>query len=88
MKTFTLTGSIEEAEVLTATAHRLIRYGCTEREAHTLARVVTLDSDATDQTVEAAVIGALVAAKEAVHGLSEVEYLGGLRRDTLRLEGR
>ena len=73
-------------EVFTVTAQRLVRYGCTEREACTLGRVITLDSDATDQTVEAAVIGALVAAKEAVHGLPEVEYLGGLRRDRLRLD--
>jgi len=75
-------------EILSATAQRLVRWGMSEREAHALARVVTLDRDATDPVVEDAVIGALVTAKEAADGLPEVEYLGGIRRDTLRLEGR
>ena len=75
-------------EVLSVTAHRLIRYGCTEGQATALARVVTLDWDTTDAVVEDAVITALVSAKNAVDGVTEVEYVGGCRRDTLRLEGR
>jgi hypothetical protein len=76
------------AEVLTATACRLIRWGTSEREAHALAKVVTLEPDAVDTVVESAVIEALVSLKEAVDGVPEIEYLGGQRRDTLRLEGR
>lgn len=79
-----LTGSIEAAEVLSATAQRLVQYGCTEGQAYTLARVITLESDATDSTVEDAVINALVAAKEAVGGVPDVEYVAGRRCDLQR----
>ena len=75
-------------EVLQVTEQRLIRYGCTEREACALANVITLEPDASDSEVETAVIEALVNAKHAVDGVADIEYLGGQRRDTLRLEGR
>src|ERR1700740_1907941 len=35
-------------ELFTETAHRLVRYGCTEAQAYQLARVCTLATDATD----------------------------------------
>jgi hypothetical protein len=82
-----LTGNIE-AEVLSITACRLIRWGTSDREAHVLAQIITLEPDASDAVVEQAVIEALVNAKHAVDGVADIEYLGGQRRDTLRLEGR
>lgn len=89
MKPLGLTGDIETtAEVFSESAQRLIRYGCTGREAYALSRVIKLDRDTPDGVVEDAVITALVIVKEAVSGVPEVEYLGGIRRDTLRLEGR
>jgi hypothetical protein len=75
-------------EVFNVTAQRLVRYGCSEAQAYRLARVCTLAADATDAAVEDAVINALVAAKTEVDGVPEIEYLGGQRRDTLRLEAR
>src|SRR5258708_27880033 len=84
-----LTDNMEAAQVLSVTAHRLIRYGCTEGQATALARVMTLDRDTTDAVVEDAVITALVSAKHAVDGVAEVEYLSGRRCDVQRrLEGR
>jgi hypothetical protein len=80
-----LTGNV--GELLQATEQRLIRYGCTEREAYALARITTVERTSTDSEVEAAVIEALVSAKP-VDGVTDIEYLGGQRRDTLRLEGR
>jgi hypothetical protein len=75
-------------EVLSETAQRLIRYGCTEAQAYRLARVCTLAADASNAVCEDAVILALVSASEAVHGRAEVTYISGIRRDTLRLEER
>lgn len=75
-------------EVFSVTAQRLIRYGLSEAEAHAMARVMTLEADTSEAAVEQAVIEALVAAKESVTGAACIEYVGGQRRDTLRLEGR
>ncbi len=75
-------------EVFNVTAQRLVRYGCSEAQAYRLARVCTLAADATDAACEDAVVLALVAASEAVNGREEVTYVSGVRRDTLRLEGR
>jgi len=88
-----LTGNVARSaerrgELLQVTEQRLIRYGCTEREAYSLVRITTLERTSTDSEVEAAVIGAFVSAKQSVDGVPEIEYLGGQRRDTLRLEGR
>ena len=47
-----------------------------------------MEGTSTDSEVEAAVIEALVSAKQSVDGVPEIEYLGGQLRDTLRLEGR
>jgi hypothetical protein len=76
-------------EVLQVTEQRLIRYGCTEREACALANVITLEPDASDSEVETAVIEALVNAKHAVDGVADIEYITGRRCDVQRrLEGR
>lgn len=75
-------------EIFSATAQRLIRFGCNESQAYTLAKIVTLNRDATDAETCNAICRALVSVKEARDGITEVEYLGGQRRDTLRLEGR
>jgi hypothetical protein len=77
-----------EGEILQATEQRLIAWGVTEREACALARIISVEPNATDAAVEQAVIEALVSAKQAVDGVPEIEYLGGIRRDTLRLEAR
>ena len=82
-----LTGNI--GELLQATEQRLIQYGCTEREACALARVTMLERTSTDSEVEAAVIEALVSAKQAVDGETDIEYVAGRRCDLQRrLEGR
>lgn len=81
-----LTGNT--GEILQVTEQRLIRYGCIEREAYALARITTLERTSTDSEVEAAVIEAFVSAKQATGGATDIVYLGGQRRDTLRLEGR
>jgi hypothetical protein len=76
-------------EVFTETAQRLIRYGCTEAQAYTLAKLIKLDRDATDDAVQNAVCSALVSAKQAVDGVAEIEYVAGRRCDMQRrLEGR
>ena len=78
-----------EGELLQATEQRLIRYGCTEREAYALARITTLERTSSDSEVEAAVIEALVSAKQSVDGVPEIEYVAGRRCDVQRrLEGR
>ena len=65
------------SEVLSLTAHRLIRWGTSEREAYALAQVVNLEQDAPDAVVEQAVIEALVSVKRAVNGLADIEYVAG-----------
>jgi len=76
-------------EVFTETAHRLIRWGMSEREAFALAQVMTLTGDASDDAVQNAVCLALVSAKQAVDGVAEIEYITGRRCDVQRrLEGR
>jgi hypothetical protein len=82
-----LTDNIE-AEVLSITACRLIGWGASERQAHVLAKIMRLERQASDAVVEAAVIEGLVSIKQAVDGVPDIEYPGGQRRDTLRLEGR
>ena len=79
-----LTGNT--GEVFTVTAQRLVRYGCTETQAYSLAQLIRLERETSDAAVEKAVINALVKAKTAVDGVTEVEYVGGQRRDTLRLD--
>jgi hypothetical protein len=71
-------------EVLSTTAHRLIRYGIVEGQAYALAQTCTLSADASDDVVEDIVLRALVRAKEFASGRARVQYLGGQRRDLLR----
>jgi hypothetical protein len=85
--TLRLNGNV--GEILQATEQRLIRYGCTEPQAYTLARVMELDQDASDLDVEAAVILAMVNVKEAATGRAQIELVAGKRCDLQRrLEGR
>jgi hypothetical protein len=74
------------SETLSITAQRLIRWGASERESLALSRLITLERDTPEDGVEDAVITALVDAKQYVSGVADIEYLGGTRRDTLRLE--
>jgi hypothetical protein len=83
-----LESSEVRGELMSETAQRLIEWGCTEGQSQALANIVRLTRSTTDTDVEAAVIGALVSAKYAVDGVPEIEYVSGIRRDTLRLEGR
>jgi hypothetical protein len=72
------------AEVLTATACRLIRWGTSEREAHALAKVVTLEPDAVDAVVESAAIEVWSASKKRLMAsprLSTSADNGGIRCD-------
>jgi hypothetical protein len=73
---------------MSETAQRLIEWGCSEGQSQALASVIRLSRSTPDSAVESAVINALVAAKSAVDDVAEIEYVGGIRRDTLRLEGR
>jgi hypothetical protein len=77
------------SEVFSGTAQRLIRFGCTESQAYTLAKIVTLDRDATDAETCDAICLALVSLKEAMDGITEIAYVDGSRRDLQRrIEGR
>jgi hypothetical protein len=69
---------------LTRTEILLFTWLDDERQAIALAKFVTLQDDATAEDVADAVMRALVAAKEAISGRAQVEYIGGERRDTLR----
>jgi hypothetical protein len=74
---------------MTPSAHRLIRWGLTERQAQALASYVAVNASTEDSVVEDAVIRALCRIKESVSGHVEVELICGQRRDkvcdTLRL---
>lgn len=72
------------ARPLTKTELLLFTWLEDERQAIALAKFVTLQDDATAEDVADAVCRGLVAAKEAISGRAQVEYLGGERRDTLR----
>jgi hypothetical protein len=64
---------------------RLIRYGCTEAQATSLAPYVSITKSSTDEVVEGEVCMALVNAKQAVDGVTpKVHYLSGARRDNVR----
>jgi hypothetical protein len=76
-------------EIFSETAQRLIRFGCSESQAYTLAKIVTLDRDATDAETCNAICLALVAVKEARDGVTEIDYVAGHRCDLQRrIEGR
>lgn len=70
---------------LTRTEIQLFTFCGDERQAVALAKHVTLPDHATTQQIETAVTLALVRAKESLDGKAEVEYIGGIRRDTLRV---
>ena len=70
---------------LTRTEIQIFTWCGDERQAIALAKHVTLPDNATAQQIETAVTLALVRAKESVSRRAEVEYVGGIRRDTLRL---
>jgi hypothetical protein len=72
------------SRVLTSTEAALFSYTGSERQAVALARVIHLPEDATYDQIEYAVEVTFVKMLEQMHGPAQVEYLGGLRRDTLR----
>jgi hypothetical protein len=78
----------EPPRPLNATEMRLVQYGMSEREAVVLAPHVELPADATPKQIEDAVIYALVAVGEQVHGPADVRYISGQRRDVLREQSR
>jgi hypothetical protein len=71
---------------LTRTEIQLFAYCDNERQAIELAKQITLPDDATFEEIENAVAFALVRTKESLHGHTDVEYIGGERRDLRRLQ--
>ena len=72
--------------VLDRTERLLSDYLDNERQAVALAPYVYLPEGSTENDVAREVTKVLVNALEEAVGLSGVEYLGGIRRDTLRGE--
>lgn len=70
---------------LTRTEEQLYAYCMNERQAVEFAKFITLPENASFELIENSVAMLLVRVKEAADGRTEVEYVSGLRRDTLRL---
>jgi hypothetical protein len=77
-------GRTMTGRVLTNTEQQLYNYCMNERQAIEFAKYLTLPDHASFDLIENAVAFALVRAKEAVSGRTEIEYIGGQRRDHLR----
>ena len=73
------------SRVLNQTEIQLLSYCNSEREAVALAKVIDLPEDADYYMIEQAVTAALCTGLEMANGPAEVEYIGGQRRDTLRV---
>jgi hypothetical protein len=73
--------------ILTRTEQQLFNYLMDERQAVEMAKHLSLPPNASYELIENSVALMLVCAKEAADGYTvQVEYLGGIRRDTLRLQ--
>lgn len=72
--------------VLTDTEMQLFNYLGDERQAVLMAKYIILPENASYELIENSVALLLVQVKEAVDGVSRVEYVCGQRRDTLRLQ--
>ena len=70
---------------LTRTEEQLYNYCMNERQAIEFAKYITLPENASFELIENSVAMLLVRVKEAADGHTEIEYVSGQRRDTLRL---
>jgi hypothetical protein len=71
---------------LTRTEMQFFSYTENEREAVALARVATLKPDASYAEIEQVVLGCFVSALEHAGLKDTVQYVGGERRDTRRIQ--
>ncbi len=72
--------------VLSSTEQQFFNYLMNERQAIEFAKLVTLPNNASYEMIENVVAMILLRAKESVSGRTDVEYIGGERRDHLRRE--
>jgi len=77
--------SILLGRLLTRTEEQLYNFCMNERQAIEFAKYITLPENASFELIENSVAMLLVRVKEAADGQTEIEYLSGQRRDTLRL---
>jgi len=70
---------------LTRTEMQFFSFTLDERQAIALAQVCTLPADATYSEIEDAVLKCFTVALEHAGLKDSVEYIGGQRRDTLRV---
>ncbi|MFZ0732189.1 MAG: hypothetical protein WAM79_07690 [Candidatus Sulfotelmatobacter sp.] len=70
---------------LTRTEEQLYNYCMNERQAVQFAKFIMLPENASFELIENSVAMLLVRVKEAADGRTEIEYVSGQRRDTLRL---
>lgn len=70
---------------LTRTEEQLYNYCMNERQAVEFAKFIMLPENASFELIENSVAMLLVRVKEAADGRTEIEYVSGQRRDTLRL---
>ena len=73
------------SRILTRTEMQFFSYLQDEREAIALASVCSLPEDATYAQIEDAVLKCLTTALEHAGLKDSIEYVGGQRRDTLRI---
>jgi len=72
--------------VLSSTEQQFFNYCMNERQAVEFAKLVDLPPNASYELIENTVIMLLVKVKEAADGPSQIEIIGGHRRDHLRRE--
>jgi hypothetical protein len=72
--------------ILTRTEQQLYAYLENERQAIEMAKHITLPEHASYELIENSVAMILLRAKESIDGRTEVEYIGGQRRDLGRTQ--
>jgi len=75
----------QTSRILTRTEMQFFSYTEDERQAIALAQVCTLPENATYAEIEYTVIKCLTIALEHAGLKDDIEYVGGQRRDTLRI---
>jgi hypothetical protein len=72
--------------LLTSTEQQFFAYCENERQAIEFAKHVTLPENASFELVENSVAMILLRAREAISGRTDIEYIGGQRRDLGRMQ--
>jgi hypothetical protein len=72
--------------LLTSTEQQFFAYCENERQAIEFAKHVTLPENASFELVENSVAMILLCAREAISGRTDIEYIGGQRRDLGRMQ--